>query len=98
MKIHFFDHFNGWVPKDNTKRIREWINLLECLKKYPNYLGYELFSYANESWKGNHLSENNYGILTEDGKEKSTYYAIKDFKNTDAFKLNIKNILYLIIY
>jgi hypothetical protein len=65
----------------------------ECLKKYPNYLGYELFSYANESWKGNHLSENNYGILTEDGKEKSTYYAIKDFKNTDAFKLNIKNIL-----
>lgn len=66
---------------------------VECLKKYPNYLGYELFSYANESWKGNHQGENNYGILTEDGKEKSTYYAIKDFKNTDAFKLNIKNIL-----
>jgi hypothetical protein len=66
---------------------------IECLKKYPKYLGYELFSYTNESWKGNHLNENNYGILTEDGKEKQTYYAINNFKNMDAFKLNIKNIL-----
>jgi hypothetical protein len=65
---------------------------VECLKKYPNYLGYELFSFTNESWKGNHQGENNYGILTEDGKEKKTFKAIQNFKNTDAFKLNIKNI------
>ena len=66
---------------------------IECLKKYPNYLGYELFSYANESWKGNHQGENNYGIITEDGKEKQTYKAIANFKNTDQFKQNIKNLL-----
>lgn len=66
---------------------------IECLKKYPNYLGYELFSYANESWKGNHQGENNYGIITEDGKEKQTYKAIANFKNMDVFKQNIKNLL-----
>jgi hypothetical protein len=66
---------------------------IECLKKYPNYLGYELFSYANESWKGNHNGENNYGIITEDGIEKNTYNAINNFKNTSAFQMNIKNIL-----
>lgn len=69
-----------------------WGNI-ECLKKYPNYLGYELFSLTNESWKGSHNGENNYGILTENGEPKNAYYAIREFKNTDAFKQNIKNIL-----
>ena len=69
-----------------------WGNI-ECLKKYPNYLGYELFSYTNESWKGSHNGENNYGILTEDGNPKSAFYAIREFKNTDAFKQNIKTSL-----
>jgi hypothetical protein len=58
---------------------------LECLKKFPKYLGYELFSYSDESWKGNHLNENNYGIVTETGSPKSTYYAIENFKNIPNF-------------
>ena len=69
-----------------------WGNV-ECLKKYPNYLGYELFSLTNESWKGSHNGENNYGILTENGEPKNAYYAIREFKNTDAYKQNIKSIL-----
>jgi hypothetical protein len=69
-----------------------WGNI-ECLKKYPNYLGYELFSLTNESWKGSHNGENNYGILTENGEPKNAYYAIREFKNTDAYKQNIKSIL-----
>lgn len=68
----------------------QWGNS-EALKKYPNYLGWELFSYSNESWKGSGHGENNYGILTEDGREKQTYYAIRDFKNTDAFRQTIKS-------
>lgn len=66
-----------------------WGNI-ECLKKYPNYLGYELFSYTNESWKGSQNGENNYGILKENGDTKDAYYAIREFKNTDVFKQNIK--------
>lgn len=66
----------------------------ECLKKYPKYLGYELFSYSNESWKGTHNGENNYGIITENGNPKDGYYAIREFKNTDAFKNTIKQQLY----
>jgi hypothetical protein len=66
----------------------------ECLKKYPKYLGYELFSYSNESWKGTHNGENNYGIITENGNPKEGYHAIREFKNTDAFKNTIKLKLY----
>lgn len=65
----------------------------ECLKKYPNYLGYELFSYTNESWKGGHNGENNYGILKENGEPKAGYHAIREFSKTDAFKQNIKSVL-----
>jgi hypothetical protein len=69
-----------------------WGNI-ECLKKYPNYLGFELFSYSNESWKGGHNGENNYGILKENGEPKSGYYAIREFSKTEVFKQNIKSIL-----
>lgn len=85
----------------NYKNDEQWHSLWnfnwgnsECLKKYPKYLGYELFSYSNESWKGNHNGENNYGIITENGIPKDGYYAIREFKNTDAFKNTIKLKLY----
>jgi hypothetical protein len=67
-----------------------WGNI-ECLKKYPNYLGYELFSFTNESWKGSHNGENNYGIIKENGEPKDAYYAIREFTKTDVFKQNIPN-------
>lgn len=63
---------------------------VECLKKYNKYLGYCLFSFTNESWKGNHNGENNYGILMENGDKKSGYYAVESFKGTDQFKQNIR--------
>jgi hypothetical protein len=66
----------------------------QCLRKYEKYLGWELFSYSSESWKGGGNGENNYGILTEDGREKQTYYAVRDFKNTDAFRQMIKPSLF----
>lgn len=66
---------------------------IECLKKYPKYLGYELFSYSNENWKGIKNNENNYGIITENGYIKQSYNAILNFKNTDEFKKYIKEIL-----
>jgi hypothetical protein len=63
---------------------------IECLKKYNKYLGYCLFSFTNESWKGGHNGENNYGILMENGDKKAGYYAIESFKGTDQFKQNIR--------
>lgn len=82
----------------NHKDNEQWHSLwnfswgnYECLKKYPKYLGYELFSYSNESWKGRTNGENNYGLLTEDGEPKSGYYAIREFKNTGIFNTIIKS-------
>ena len=69
-----------------------WGNV-ECLKKYPNYLGYELFSYSNESWKGDLHGENNYGIIKENGEPKDAYYAIREFKKTEVYKECIKSTL-----
>lgn len=51
-----------------------------CLQNYEKYLGFSLFSYSNEKWKGDHNGENNYGILSENGNPKDGYYAIKQFK------------------
>lgn len=64
---------------------------LECLKKYPNYLGFELFSLTNESWKGKQNSESNYGILIEEGEPKPSYYAILDFSICSEFKQYIRS-------
>lgn len=66
----------------------------ECLKKYPKYLGYELFSYSNESWKGESNGENNYGIIKENGEPKDAYYAIREFTTTDIYKQLIKTSLW----
>lgn len=85
----------------NYKNNEQWHSLWnfswgnsECLKKYPKYLGYELFSYSNESWKGSHNGENNYGIITENGDPKDGYYAIYEFKKTDTFNSTIKKKLF----
>ncbi len=73
-----------------------WGNI-ECLKKYPKYLGYELFSYSDESWKGELNGENKYGIITENGKPKDAYYAIREFHKTEVYQQFIKsNLLKLI--
>jgi hypothetical protein len=81
----------------NNKNEEQWNSLwnfsfgnVECLKKYNKYLGYCLFSYTSEGWKGNNLGENNYGILTENGEQKSGYHALDQFKNTEEFKRNIR--------
>ena len=85
----------------NYKEHEHWISLWnfswgnsECLKKYTRYLGYELFSYCNETWKGSHNGESNYGIIKEDGSAKDAFFAIREFKNTDAYKSSIKSKLF----
>ena len=99
------DYYNNSILKDSYLVISEygrnddsaeaiwnfqWGND-QCLRKYEKYLGWELFSYTSESWKGNHNGENNYGIIQEDGKEKKSYSAINDFIRTEAFKQTVKN-------
>lgn len=83
------------------KQNEQWTSLwnfswgnIECLNQYPKYLGYELFSYANESWKGNKNGENNYGIIKENGELKEAFLAIREFKNSDGYKNNIKSALF----
>jgi len=66
----------------------------ECLKKYEKYLGVELFSFINENWKSSANGENNYGILTEVGDPKNTYWAVNDFVKNDEFKKNVKTALF----
>ena len=85
----------------NNKTEDQWNSLWnfswgnsECIKKYPKYLGYSLFSFSNENWKAVHNGENNYGIVNEDGKPKDGYYAIREFKKTDNYKNTIKKNLY----
>ncbi len=63
---------------------------LECLKKYEKYLGYCLFGFVNESWKGTGQGEDNYGILEENGDKKNGYYAIENFKNIEEFRKYIR--------
>ena len=58
----------------------------ESMKRYPNYLGVSLFSFTNESWKGNTQGENNYGLLHENGEPKNLYNAIVNFTNTTQCK------------
>jgi hypothetical protein len=81
----------------NYKNEEQWnsfwnfnFGMVECLKKYNKFLGYCLFSFTDESWKGEHLGENKYGIITENGEKKQGYYAIEQFKNTDAYKQYIR--------
>jgi hypothetical protein len=85
----------------NNKNEEQWNSLWnfswgnsECMKKYPKYLGYSLFSFSNEGWKGGHNGENNYGIVNENGKPKDGYYAVREFKKTDGYKNTIKKNLY----
>jgi len=85
----------------NYKTNEQWTSLwnfswgnIECLQKYPKYLGYELFSYSDESWKGNHNGENNYGLIKENEEVKDAYYAILEFKNSIAYKNHIKSIIF----
>lgn len=101
------DYYSDNILKDsfliisefgNNKNEEQWKSLwnfsfgnVECLKKYKNYLGYCLFSFANESWKGSLNGEDNYGILTESGQKKDGFYAIEQFKNSSEFNLfNLK--------
>lgn len=49
------------------------------LEKYEKYLGFNYFSYSDESWKGSLNNENNYGLLTENGDKKNILNAIEDF-------------------
>ena len=64
--------------------------IIQCLQNYENFLGYELFEYSDESWKGAANGENNYGIMTENGDIKSTYSAVTDFQSSDGFSSVIK--------
>jgi hypothetical protein len=100
------DYYNDSILKEsylnisefgNQKEDEQWASLWNfswgnsvCLKKYPKYLGYELFSYANESWKGNNHGENNYGILTEDGMVKAGYHAIAEYRKSSGYTETIK--------
>lgn len=62
-----------------------WGNM-EALKNYPKYLGYTLFSFSNENWKGCTNNENNYGILTETGEPKRGWGAVKEILKTNEFR------------
>ena len=67
--------------------------IIQCLQNYKNFLGYELFAYADESWKGAANRENNYGIVTENGAVKSTYSAVTAFQSSNGFSSVIKSSL-----
>ncbi len=77
----------------NNKDSEQWTSLwnflhggVESMKKHTKFLGFCLFSYSNESWKGQANGENNYGLITEEGQKKDGYYAVEQFKAGDAFK------------
>jgi hypothetical protein len=67
--------------------------IIQCLQNYKNFLGYELFAYSDEKWKGAANGENNYGIITENGAIKSTYSAVTAFQSNNGFKSAIKSSL-----
>jgi len=67
--------------------------ILQCLQNYKNFLGYELFAYSDESWKGAANGENNYGIMKENGALKSTYSAVTSFQSSNGFRSVIKSSL-----
>lgn len=67
--------------------------IIQCLQNYKNFLGYELFAYSDESWKGAANRENNYGIITENGSQKSTYSAVTSFQSSNGFRSVIKSSL-----
>jgi hypothetical protein len=64
--------------------------IVHCYENYENFLGYSLFEYSDESWKGSANGENNYGIVTESGSVKNSYSAITDFQSSDGFHNVIK--------
>ena len=64
--------------------------LVQCLKNYGKFLGYSLFAYSDESWKGAASGENSYGIVTEAGTIKNSYSAVTNFKSTSGFSSVIK--------
>ncbi len=76
--------YGYYSDNNNNQSIALW-NFLwgnkECLNKYDNYLGFELFSYSDESWKGHINNENKYGIVYENGEPKESFYKIKEFFN-----------------
>lgn len=77
----------------NNKDSEQWNSIwnflhgsVECIKNNNKFLGFCLFSYSNESWKGDNNGENNYGIVRENGERKDGYHAVEHFKSTDAYK------------
>ena len=64
--------------------------IVQCLKNYEKFLGYSLFAYSDESWKGTSNGENNYGIVTESGTIKHTYSAVTAFKSSSGYNSVIK--------
>ena len=65
--------------------------IVQCLKNYEKFLGYSLFSYSDETWKGATNGERNYGIITESGQIKNTYSAITAFKSSSGYNSVIKS-------
>jgi len=62
--------------------------LVQCLKNYSKFLGYSLFAYSDESWKG--AASSSYGIVTEAGTIKNSYSAVTNFKSSPGFSSVIK--------
>ena len=70
------------TPNNDYRFMKDGLDIhAQFLLRYPKYLGIEILSYTDESWKGNSNNNNSYGILTEGGEKKSTYQAILDFNN-----------------
>lgn len=59
-----------------------------AMQNYPKFLGFELFSYQNEAWKGNSHNENLYGIVREDAASspRQQYYAVENFSKSGFYQ------------
>jgi hypothetical protein len=59
-----------------------------ALGNFPKFLGFELFSFQNESWKGAQNNESSYGLVKEDatGTPRRQYYAVENFGKTGFFR------------
>lgn len=56
------------------------------LSNFPLFLGFELFSYRNEKWKGYGHNEALYGICKEDGSPRLQYQAVDNFSKSGFYR------------
>jgi hypothetical protein len=73
----------GWGGSDNQTANIALNNTMyggfAGLSNFPKFLGFEIFSFRNEAWKGSTNNESLYGICMEDGTPKLQYQTVANF-------------------